>query len=538
METEDKRLVEQQSTAEIIIKNQGEDEQQQCKAPSETIFDLGPQLLASCLMYLLVTQAGISMSFSSVLITQLSDKKEIELDTNSASIIASIWSLSLPIGALSSGFLMDKYGRRKTALFICFPFICSWLLVSFAQNVMMIYAARVISGITTGLTTCCVVYVAEISSKKTRSGLLCMNSVWVSFGIFLTYMLNYFHLHWRSIGYAYAVVSSLCILAVLIVPESPQWLLVFNRRVGEERRRDQVKSTYMWLYRNQQVGLKTSMFQQNDMKCLLYSQLATAHYDDLIATNNERLTKANDEDDTSWLKSIKQPQVVKPMTILFFLFLLQQLSGGYVLIFYTLNIFRNLGAEFLRNVDERLALVLVGAIRLVMAIIAAALAQKCNRKVLLYISTVGMGIFAFVASAQMLHVDDAAHSLFLRHDVNVTFTTTNSLATSNYVLLISILAYMLFASLGILIIPWTLISELFSIKYKAKFGGASVAIAYVLMSIVLKCFPSALESFNISIIFATFGSMSLLCAAFIYFCLPETHRKTFAEIEQYFIARN
>lgn len=238
------------------------------------------------------------------------------------------------------------------------------------------------------------------------------------------------------------------------------------------------------------------------------------------------------------MQNLKLPQVFKPLTILFFLFLLQQVSGGYVLIFYTLNIFRNLGAEFLKSVDERLALVLVGSIRLVMAIIAAALAQKCNRKVLLYISTVGMGIFAFLASMKMFHSDGSAHTLFLKPDTNVTVALVEETsATSNYVLLFCILGYMLFASLGILIIPWTLISELYPIKYKAKFGGASVAIAYVLMSIVLKMFPFALETFSISVIFAIFGGMSFLCGAFIYFYLPETHRKTFAEIENYFTGR-
>lgn len=253
MEIEERQLVEHRNNAEIVKVQNINELQQQSNEPKETLLDLFPQLLGSCLMYLLVIQAGISMSFSSVLITQLSDKGEIDLDTNSASIIASIWSLSLPFGALSSGFLMDRYGRRKTALFICFPFTFAWLLVSFAQNVTMIYIARILSGITTGLTTCCVVYVAEISSKSSRSGLLCMNSVWVSFGIFLTYILNYYNLHWRTIGYAYAVMSSLCILAVLVVPESPQWLLVFNRKVSEDRRRDQVKSSFAWIYKNQQV---------------------------------------------------------------------------------------------------------------------------------------------------------------------------------------------------------------------------------------------------------------------------------------------
>lgn len=267
-------------------------------------------------------------------------------------------------------------------------------------------------------------------------------------------------------------------------------------------------------------------------------QISDKHYDDLISSNSARLANASENEEASWIENLKKPQVFKPLTILFFLFLLQQLSGGYVLIFYTLNIFRNLGAEFLNSVNERLALVLVGSIRLVMAIIAAALAQKCNRKTLLYVSTIGMGIFAFVAAHQMLHVEDSAHSLFLRRDNNeTTISTDTSSPTSNYLLLLCILAYMLFASLGILIIPWTLISELYPIKYKAKFGGASVAIAYVLMSIVLKFFPFALETLSISVIFALFGSTSFLCGIFIFFYLPETHRKTFEEIEYYFVGR-
>lgn len=176
-----------------------------------------------------------------------------------------------------------------------------------------------------------------------------------------------------------------------------------------------------------------------------------------------------------------------------------------------------------------------------MAVIAASLAQKCNRKVLLYMSTVGMGTFALIASTQMSHLGDSAGSVFLQKDLNVNVTAAptdpTTSATNNYLLLICVLGYMLFASLGILIIPWTLISELYPIKYKAKFGGASIAIAYILMSVVLKIFPIALETFSISVIFAIFGGVSYLTAVFVFFYLPETHRKTFAEIEQHFVGR-
>lgn len=262
----------------------------------------------------------------------------------------------------------------------------------------------------------------------------------------------------------------------------------------------------------------------------------------MIATNNARIAKTNDDDeDASWFENLKKPQVYKPLVILLFLSLLQQVSGGYILIIYTSNILRNLGTDFLRSIDEKTASLLIGSIRLGMSVVAAVLAQKCNRKVLLYISTVGMGTFAFIASTQMFHLDGSADSVFLKAglNINVTAAPTDPVAskTNNYLLLVCILGYMLFASLGILIIPWTLISELYPIKYKAKFGGASIAIAYILMSAVLQIFPIALETFSLSVIFANFGGLSFATAVFVFFYLPETHRKTFAEIEENFVGR-
>lgn len=154
------------------INNVADDDDDKDKTLNMKFVDFMPQILASCVAYLLVTQAGISMSFSSVLITQLADSKEIELDAESAGWLASIWSLSLPIGALSSGYFMDRFGRRKTILFLCVPFTLAWLLVSMARNLTMIYVSRTLLGICTGLTTASVVYVSEISSKQIRSGLL------------------------------------------------------------------------------------------------------------------------------------------------------------------------------------------------------------------------------------------------------------------------------------------------------------------------------------------------------------------------------
>jgi hypothetical protein len=70
-------------------------------------------------------------------------------------------------------------------------------------------------------------------------------------------------------------------------------------------------------------------------------------------------------------KILNDPRVYKPLIILLFIFLFQQTSGSYILIFYTINIFRNLNASFTQNINENIALLLLGGLRFVVSVIAS-----------------------------------------------------------------------------------------------------------------------------------------------------------------------
>lgn len=84
------------------------------------------------------------------------------------------------------------------------------------------------------------------------------------------------------------------------------------------------------------------------------------------------------------------PNVWKPFLILLAFFALQQMSGIYIILFYTVNILKDIGIEL----NEYSASVGIGVIRLFASIAGADLASSWGRKTLAFISGLGMAISA------------------------------------------------------------------------------------------------------------------------------------------------
>jgi hypothetical protein len=178
----------------------------------------------------------------------------------------------------------------------------------------------------------------------------------------------------------------------------------------------------------------------------------------------------------------------------------------------------------------------------------------------MYLSGMGMTAFTLLA-AVLLHKTEKlndAKSFLIFEPTNSTLVEHVGAAEGNtkeILLLVCILGYVCFSSIGVLIIPWILISEVYPIEVrifprkenpvynnfpfifqvKGKLGGLTITIAYLLMFCVIKIFPYTINWFSMQGILLIFSLNSFICCIYVYLCLPETYGKNFSEIENFFI---
>ncbi|XP_029170849.1 facilitated trehalose transporter Tret1-like isoform X2 [Nylanderia fulva] len=309
-----------------------------------TMTDITPQIIASCIIHCMVIKAGINMAYSTVLVNALKSDNDIKVTEKEESWIASLATITLPIGSIIVGPLMDKFGRKTVCLLSCIPAAISWVLLIFAKSLSSIYVARVIAGIAAGLTTVGLVYISELSHPQVRPMLLCLNSVFVSLGILITCCLTVL-VDWRKMSIIFLALECCIFIALYFVPESPYWLVYFTNGMFDEKRICKMKCSLKRLNRRQTI----------------YEQ----EFSRIMETCGNQANNERSKDIISMVKNYYQqftsPNVYKPITILFFLFLLQQLSGCYVIIFYALDVFHEMGGTFGKGFDKNDAFIMLDA---------------------------------------------------------------------------------------------------------------------------------------------------------------------------------
>lgn len=150
-----------------------------------------------------------------------------------ASMAAGSW-----LGALISGPLSDRLGRKYSIMVGCIIWVIGSIIVCASQNIGMLIVGRIINGLCVGIQSAQVpVYIAEISPPSKRARLIGLQQWAITWGILIMYYISYgcsfigdntvqshSTANWRVPWGIQMVPAIFLFCMMLILPESPRWL--------------------------------------------------------------------------------------------------------------------------------------------------------------------------------------------------------------------------------------------------------------------------------------------------------------------------
>ncbi|TDG39025.1 hypothetical protein AWZ03_014553 [Drosophila navojoa] len=443
-----------------------------------------------------VLGSGMVVSMPSVTLNQLTDETQpFWLNKDEASWFASINNMACPLGGLMVSYFLDRIGRKYTILLTNVIGLIGWLLLATSflhTNRDIIYAqmlvGRAFGGMMIGMFVSPVgVYSAEISLPRIRGRLILGTSIGLASGILLMYLLGYFIRHnvvlIASISCGYQLAAT---LLVMPMPESPSWLLQ-KGRIELARRSLRY---FRGLHRRDDDCVPEFEAELTQMK---------------MTADNSRDTAASE----SMSQAIRRPEVYKPLLMMIGFFGFQQACGVVVIIVYAVQIAQRAGV----TIDPVLVAVMLGVARIITTFFMSTIFEKWGRRAAGIFSASGMGIcMLFLATGGWC---------------------PSTVGTWSWLPVVCIVAHIVFSTMGMLTLPFIMISEVFPQSVRGSASGISVFFGMILAFICLKIYPNMEALLGTSNLFAFYAVVSFLAAVFIYICVPETRGRTLIEIEEH-----
>ncbi|MFP7255610.1 sugar porter family MFS transporter [Terribacillus goriensis] len=403
--------------------------------------------------------------------------EDLGLNSFTEGLVVSSLLVGAIISAAITGRVTDKIGRKKTIIAAGILFLIGALSAGLAVNVTTMVIARVILGLAVGCSTTIVpLYLSELAPKEKRGSLASLNQLLITIGILSSYLVNYALSDagaWRWMLGLAVIPAAILIIGMLFMPESPRWLLTAGK---EEQARAILKRV-----RGENASIDEEV---------------------------SEVKKAEKEDEggikelfSSWVR----PALIAGMGIAF----LQQFIGINTIIYYTPITLENAGFA---DSAAILGTVGIGAVNVLMTIIAIRFVDKINRKTLLMAGNIGMVVSLVVLSTVNLLAPDSTAATWAIIICLGTFIVSFSTTWGPVV--------------------WIMLPELFPTKVRGIGTGVATFALHGANLIVSLLFPILLNAIGISYLFYIFAVIGILAFLFVKFFTTETRGKSLEQIEQ------
>ncbi|MCL1667269.1 sugar porter family MFS transporter [Elizabethkingia ursingii] len=394
--------------------------------------------------------------------------------------VASCALLGCIAGAMYSGKLSDRAGRKKVLMLSAVLFTISSIGTAIAPTLWSFVLFRIIGGMGIGIASMLSpMYISEMAPASVRGRLISVFQLGIVTGILVIYFVNAYiaSIHneawnistgWRWMFGSGIIPSVIFILLLLTVPESPRWL--------------------------------ASQKKQAEALAIL----SRINGDTAAQQELDSINQSLKEEAPFSLASLKGSKLKKALITGILLAVFSQFTGINAIMYYAPEIFKSTGT----GTDSAfIQTILVGIINVVFTLVAIKYVDSWGRKKLLLSGISGMTVCLFI--------------------VGLAFYTQQQ----GYLVLIAILGYIAFFAMSLGPLTFVVIAEIFPTKSRATAMSIATFFLWLAVFLVSQTFPILIGSIGSAYTFWLYTVISVLAFLFIRKNIPETKGKTLEEIE-------
>lgn len=408
-------------------------------------------------------------------------RRELHLDAFEQSSIVSVLLLGCVVGALFSGRVSDRLGRRVILGLLGVTFTAGIIVTAVATGYWSMLVGRIVMGVGIGGVSATVpTYLAEISPAHIRGRMLTLNQLLIVIGLLASYLVNLAFAgsgNWRAMFWIGAIPGVLLVLAAFRLPESPAWLYA-RGRVEEA------------------AAMIASVTEPGGPEQVI------SRYEREEAERQR--TETGEDVGRQGMRALLAPAVRPAVVVVLTLAALQQLAGINTIIYYAPTIMSETGLNASNSIFYSVA---IGAINLLMTIVSIRLIDRLGRRVLLLASLLGMGVT--VALLGLAFVADFAPA----------------------VILVCMMLYIASFAIGLGPVFWVLLGEVFPPRRRAEGAAAGSTTNWLSNFVVSLLFLPVVGWIGQGATFFVFAGVCVAGAGFVARWVPETRQRNFLEID-------
>ncbi|MEU7021598.1 sugar porter family MFS transporter [Streptomyces sp. NPDC046203] len=396
-------------------------------------------------------------------------KDDFQLTSFQEGAVISSLLLGAAAGALWSGRLADRWGRRRTLIAVAVTFTLGLLLATVSAGFWTLVAARVVLGLAVGSASSLVpLYLAEVAPARLRGRLITVNQIMLTAGILVSYLINLWFAgdaDWRAMFGAGLVPSVVMLIGLFFVPESPVW----------EARRQRERAD------------------------------GSGSGNGNGAPGREA---AGEPVRSAPRGMLSEPVVRRALLIGLTIGAVQQFAGINTIIYYAPSIMSRAGLPATNSIMYSVA---IGVANLLMTVAAIPLVDRAGRKPLLVGSLVGMAV-------ALVPLGFALNGVFG--------------GASHLVSLVSMGLYVSAFAVGIGPVFWILSAEVFPPAVRARGAALCALVNWAANFVVGQLFLPAADVLGEAAVFWFFAAVCVAALVFVLRVVPETKNRSFDAIQR------